>query len=345
MKRVIELYNVTKDYKIPNENEKYKRFWEKLLFPKYKTIHAVDNISFQIGKGEIVGYLGLNGAGKSTTIKMMTGIIVPSCGEIFINGDRPYENRVRNMKDIGVVFGQRTQLWWDLPLIESFKVLKEIYKIDEITYKSTLNLYEELVHVEELYGKTVRQMSLGQRTLCDILAAFLHNPSIVFLDEPTIGLDITMKKKIRQLIKSLNESRNTTVVVTTHDIGDIDALCERIIVLDKGKLVYDDLVQNLKKIYGIKKKIKILVHNEMNSNEQKMQLIKSQIHNLCNNNGLIIEEKDISISDCWININVNMDYIKIFEIVSLLQREILIHDVIVENVTTEDILLMIYEEL
>ena len=180
----------------------------------------------------------------------MSGVLEPTRGQIQVNGLVPYKNRTRNAENIGVVFGQRSQLWWDLPLIESFKLLKDIYLIPDKDYKEMMELYKSLVDIEPLLHKAVRQMSLGQRTLSDILAAFLHNPKIVFLDEPTIGLDVSMKAKIRDLIKGLNERKNTTVILTTHDMGDVDALCERIVIIDHGKMIYDNDIEHLKTYFG-----------------------------------------------------------------------------------------------
>ena len=250
MENVIELKNVDKEFKVLNRHEGLKGSFQDLFSRDYKIVKAVNNVSMNIKPGEIVGYLGPNGAGKSTTIKMMTGVLQPSHGEILVNGRVPYKNRTANAQNIGVVFGQRSQLWWSLPLIESFKLLKDIYGIPDQEYKDMLALYESLVNVKELYSKPVRQMSLGQRTLSDILAAFLHNPPIVFLDEPTIGLDVSMKAKIRNLIKALNKEKNTTVILTTHDMGDVDALCERIIIIDKGTMLYDNDIEHLRSFFG-----------------------------------------------------------------------------------------------
>ena len=197
-----------------------------------------------------MGYLGPNGAGKSTTIKMMTGVLEPTSGNIEVNGIVPYKNRTRNSAGIGVVFGQRSQLWWSLPLVESFKLLKDIYLVDDKSYSDMLELYRSFVDIDPLLHKTVRQMSLGQRTLSDILAAFLHDPGIVFLDEPTIGLDVSMKATIRELIKGLNKEKQTTVILTTHDMGDVDALCERIVIIDHGKKIYDNDIDHLKGFFG-----------------------------------------------------------------------------------------------
>lgn len=246
----IVMKNVVKEFKVLNRHEGLKGSIKDLFSRDYKTVTAVDNISVNIKEGEIVGYLGPNGAGKSTTIKMMSGVLEPTRGEILVNGVVPYKNRTRNAENIGVVFGQRSQLWWSLPLIESFKLLKEIYMIPTADYDRMLELYRELADIESLLHKPVRQMSLGQRTLSDILAAFLHNPKIVFLDEPTIGLDVSMKAKIRELIKGLNKEKNTTVILTTHDMGDVDALCQRIIIIDHGSMIYDNDIEHLKHYFG-----------------------------------------------------------------------------------------------
>lgn len=246
----IVMKDVAKDFKVLNRHEGLKGSVKDLFSRDYKTVKAVNDISIKIPKGQIVGYLGPNGAGKSTTIKMMTGVLEPTRGEIVVNGAIPYKNRTKNAENIGVVFGQRSQLWWALPLIESFNLLKDIYLIPDKEYKEMLDLYRSLVDLESLLHKTVRQMSLGQRTLSDILAAFLHNPSIVFLDEPTIGLDVSMKAKIRELIKELNRQKKTTVILTTHDMGDVDALCERIVIIDHGKMIYDNDIDHLKTYFG-----------------------------------------------------------------------------------------------
>ena len=247
---VVVMKNVSKDFKVLNRHEGLKGSLQDLFSRDYKIIKAVDDVSLSVEKGEIIGYLGPNGAGKSTTIKMMTGVLEPTSGEIMVNDLVPYKERTRNSENIGVVFGQRSQLWWNLPLIESFKLLRDIYMVPEKDYQDMLELYRSLVDIEPILHKPVRQMSLGQRTLSDILAAFLHNPGIVFLDEPTIGLDVSMKAKIRDLIKGLNERKNTTVILTTHDMGDVDALCERIVIIDHGKMIYDNDIEHLKTYFG-----------------------------------------------------------------------------------------------
>ena len=248
--QALVMKNVCKDFKVLNRHEGLKGSIQDLFSRDYKTISAVKDVSLEVARGEIIGYLGPNGAGKSTTIKMMTGVLEPTSGEILVNGQVPYKNRTENCENIGVVFGQRSQLWWSLPLIESFKLLRDLYMVPQQQYEDMIELYRSLVDIEPIINKPVRQMSLGQRTLSDILAAFIHNPAIVFLDEPTIGLDVSMKDKIRALIKGLNKEKNTTVILTTHDMGDVDALCRRIVIIDKGMKIYDNDIEHLKGYFG-----------------------------------------------------------------------------------------------
>ena len=256
----IVMENLCKDFKVLNRREGLKGSIQDLFSRDYKTVSAVKDVSVTINKGEIVGYLGPNGAGKSTTIKMMTGVLEPTSGKILVNGLVPYKDRTRNCENIGVVFGQRSQLWWALPL-ESFKLLRDLYMVPQKEYDEMIELYRSLVDIEPILHKTVRQMSLGQRTLSDILAAFLHNPGIVFLDEPTIGLDVSMKSKIRDLILGLNKEKNTTVILTTHDMGDVDALCKRIVIIDKGSKIYDNDIEHLKTYFGSYRTLRVRLDN------------------------------------------------------------------------------------
>jgi len=253
----VVMKNVCKDFKVLNRHEGLKGSIKDLFSRDYKTVSAVKDVTMTVNRGEIIGYLGPNGAGKSTTIKMMTGVLEPTSGEIYVNGKVPYRNRTENCEKIGVVFGQRSQLWWSLPLIESFKLLRDLYMVPKNDYDAMIDLYRSLVDIEPILHKPVRQMSLGQRTLSDILAAFLHNPPIVFLDEPTIGLDVSMKAKIRELILGLNKEKNTTVILTTHDMGDVDALCRRIIIIDKGTKIYDNDIEHLKNYFGSYRTLKL----------------------------------------------------------------------------------------
>ena len=216
-----------------------------LVKKEYEVIYAVRDLSFHIDEGEIVGFIGPNGAGKSTTIKMMSGILTPTTGSILIGGDDITKYRKRVVKNIGVVFGQRSQLNWDLRLGESFELLKHIYQIDQSEYEKTLDVMDGILGIKEIIGKPVRQMSLGQRMKGDLVASMLHSPKVLFLDEPTIGLDVSTKYALRRFIKEINEIRKTTVILTTHDLGDIEELCERLIIINHGVMVEDG---NLRRI-------------------------------------------------------------------------------------------------
>jgi ABC-2 type transport system ATP-binding protein len=330
MGTIIEIKNVTKEFKTLNRHEGLKGSLKDLFSRDYKTVRAVDNVSMSIEQGEIVGYLGPNGAGKSTTIKMMTGVLEPTSGEILVGGNVPYKNRSKNAAEIGVVFGQRTQLWWALPLIESFRLLKDIYQISDKDYNDMLELYKSLVDIEPLLHKPVRQMSLGQRTLSDILAAFLHNPKIVFLDEPTIGLDVSMKAKIRMLIHELNRQKNTTVILTTHDMGDVDALCRRIVIIDKGKMLYDNDIEHLKGFFGSYRTLKIRVDGDMNT---EAEAIKTEVPDF-----------KVSSDDEWISVLVDEEKTKVLDVLGLLQKTHNIRDMKLEEISTEDVIKKIYEE-
>lgn len=332
MQNIIEIRNLSKEFKVLNRHEGLKGSIKDLFSRDYRIVKAVENISMNIEQGEIVGYLGPNGAGKSTTIKMMTGVLEPTSGEIIVNGNIPYKERSKNAQEIGVVFGQRSQLWWALPLIESFKILKDIYRISDSDYDQMMKLYGSLVDIEPLLHKPVRQMSLGQRTLSDILAAFLHNPKVVFLDEPTIGLDVSMKSKIRTLIHALNKEKNTTVILTTHDMGDVDALCRRIVIIDKGKMLYDNDIEHLKSFFGSYRTLKIIPEGD----------IKEQCSAL--ENELKKFGVSVSVDEEWISILVNEEKANVIEVLNSIQKNHRIGDMKLEEISTEEVIKKIYEE-
>lgn len=254
---MIEVNNISKEFISPKKYPGLKGAIKGLFSTEKEKKTAVDDISFSIADGEIVGYIGSNGAGKSTTIKMMTGILKPTKGECLIDGINPAVNRMANAARIGVVFGQRTQLWWDLPLSESYTILKEIYDVSDEDFKKQLDFLNNTLGLEEFFHKTVRTLSLGQRMRADLGAALIHNPKVLYLDEPTIGLDLVVKDKIRDAILEINEKYNTTVILTTHDIEDIEKLCNRIIVIDKGRKIYDGTLTDLKETYGTTRKISV----------------------------------------------------------------------------------------
>ena len=247
---IITVKDLSKNFKV------YKRrtgFWGSLsstVSRQHDTIKAVDNVNFTLERGELVGYIGANGAGKSTTIKMLTGILVPTTGHIDVMGLTPYHRRKENARRIGVVFGQRTQLWWDLPVIDSFELLKHIYEIPQNLYKQNLEFFSELLQLEPVLSTPVRKLSLGQRMRCDLTAALLHNPEILYLDEPTIGLDVVAKEQVRQFLTQVNVERQVTVILTTHDLNDVEKVCQRLIIIDNGKIIYDGEIDALKKRYG-----------------------------------------------------------------------------------------------
>lgn len=247
---IIETKQLTKEFRVFRRREGLRGAIADLFQRDYRILRAVDGLDFRVEQGEIVGYIGANGAGKSTTIKMFTGILRPTSGEIKINGLIPYRERERHTRNIGVVFGQRSQLWWDLAVIESFRLLGKIYRIPGPALKQRIGYFTEILELSGFINQPVRSLSLGQRMRCELAAAFLHDPPLVFLDEPTIGLDVLAKAKIRSFLQEINRKQGTTVLLTTHDLGDIEALCSRIIIIDRGKQVYEGSLEELRRRFG-----------------------------------------------------------------------------------------------
>ena len=247
---MIRVENVTKTFERQKRKEGFGGAVQGLFSRRYETIMAVDDISFEIARGEVVGYIGPNGAGKSTTIKMLVGVLVPTSGNIQVGGLVPHENRIENARRMGVVFGQRTQLWWDIPVSESFGLMRHMYKIPPKRFRENMELFSDILGLDEFLNTPVRQLSLGQRMRSDLCAALLHDPAILYLDEPTIGLDVVVKENIRDFIKEMNQERNTTVILTTHDMSDVEKLCSRVMVIDSGSIMYDGSLEQLKERYG-----------------------------------------------------------------------------------------------
>ena len=243
---MITMEHVCKSYKIAKRNAGLGEAFKALFRREYETIHALNDVSFTINDGEMVGYIGPNGAGKSSTIKILSGILTPDSGTVLIDGRIPYKNRIEHVKEIGVVFGQRSQLWWDVPVIDSFELLKDIYSISTPKYNNNLEELTELLNLKELLRTPTRQLSLGQRMRCEIAASLLHSPRILFLDEPTIGLDAVSKLAVRDFILKQNKTHNTTVILTTHDMQDIEALTNRIILIGKGQILIDGTLDDIK---------------------------------------------------------------------------------------------------
>lgn len=245
---LIEVKDVYKEFKVYKREKGLFNNLKSLIIRNYEIKNAVDNISFSIKQGELVGYIGANGAGKSTTIKMLAGILVPTTGEVRVDGIEPYRHRKENAMKIGVVFGQRSQLNWDLPMEDTFELYKKMYKINDQLYNRNVEMFVELMQMQDFIRKPVRQLSLGQKMRAEIAIALLHDPKILYLDEPTIGLDVLVKEKIRGFIRELNKEKHTTVILTTHDMKDIDQICNRIIMIDKGKLISDSTLNEFKEI-------------------------------------------------------------------------------------------------
>ncbi|CEG25869.1 ABC transporter ATP-binding protein [Bacillus sp. B-jedd] len=246
----IEVSGLRKDFKSYSSRSGLSGAFRDLFTRNYKTLRAVNDINFTVKQGEMVGYIGENGAGKSTTIKMLTGILTPTSGDIVVNGMNPHKQRERFVQTIGVVFGQRSQLWWDIAVQESFRLLKKVYKVSDADYNSHMDHVIKTLDIGPLLDKPVRKLSLGQRMRCELAAALIHNPPLLFLDEPTIGLDVLVKLRIREFLKEINEKYNTTILLTTHDLSDIEALCERVIMLDEGNIIYDGSLNHLKEKWG-----------------------------------------------------------------------------------------------
>lgn len=244
---MIEMKDICKSYKVAKRKGGFQEACRSLFHREYEVIKALDHVSFTIGDGEMVGYIGPNGAGKSSTIKILSGILTPDEGSCLVNGRTPWKEQVSYVKDIGVVFGQRTQLWWDVPVIDSYELLKDIYGIPQATYNRNLEELTALLNLEELLKTPARQLSLGQRMRCEIGASLLHSPSILFLDEPTIGLDAVSKLAVREFILRQNKEHKTTVILTTHDMQDIEALTQRIILIGKGRVLIDGTLDEIRR--------------------------------------------------------------------------------------------------
>ncbi len=243
---MIQVEHVSKSFRIAKRNPGMKEAVKSLWHREYEVVEALKDISFSIKDGEMVGYIGPNGAGKSSTIKILSGILTPESGTVSINGRIPWKQRKEHVKEIGVVFGQRSQLWWDVPVMDSFYLLKDIYSVPKQQFQESLTELIELLNLKEIARTPARQLSLGQRMRCEIAASLLHSPKILFLDEPTIGLDAVSKLAVREFILKLNQTKKTTVILTTHDMQDIEALAKRIILIGKGKILSDGTLLELK---------------------------------------------------------------------------------------------------
>ncbi|MBR2712657.1 MAG: ATP-binding cassette domain-containing protein [Bacilli bacterium] len=315
---------ISKTFKVSKRSSGMKAALKSFFKRNYEYIDAVKDISFSIEKGEIVGYIGPNGAGKSTTIKMLSGILLPTAGNIRVNGFNPFKDRKKYVSNIGVVFGQRSQLAWDIPAEDTFDLLRDIYKLDDKKYQKNKEELIKLLNIEEIIKKPVRSLSLGERMRCEICASLLHNPKILFLDEPTIGLDAQSKKIVRDFIIKINKEKKVTVILTTHDMMDIDALAKRIILIGKGKILYDGSLNKLKNEYGSYKKISIKTNDTIKEINLKGIISKKKIDGGYN---LIIDSNIISVS----------------KIVNHLSKYH-INDLDIDNEQIDDIILKLYQD-
>jgi len=321
---MIEVKNLSKTFKVYKRNQGLSEAVKALFNRRYEKVQALDNVSFNIEEGEMVGYIGPNGAGKSTTIKIMSGILNPDKGQCIINGRTPWKDRINHVRDIGVVFGQRSQLWWDVPVIDSFSLIKDIYKVSENQYKKNIKELTQLLNIGDIIKTPTRQLSLGQRMRCEIAASLIHNPKILFLDEPTIGLDSISKISVREFIKDINKERKTTVILTTHDTQDIEALTKRIILIGKGKVLLDGQLDDLKEKFNKERTITLNYYGDLNQ--------------VCN--GLKISEK----YDGRAVIEVDTNIISVSESIGYLSSKVNIIDVQVSSTTVEDFVIGLYKE-
>lgn len=321
---MIELKGISKSFKVAKRNAGLGNAFKALFNREYEVVKALENISFTINDGEMVGYIGPNGAGKSTTIKIMCGILTPDSGECIIDGRTPWKNRIAHVREIGVVFGQRSQLWWDVPVIDSFELIRDMYKINEKLFKTNLDELSQLLDLGELLKTPARNLSLGQRMRCEIAASLLHNPKILFLDEPTIGLDAVSKIAVRKFIKRLNAERGTTVILTTHDMQDIEALTNRILIIGKGKLLLNGSLDELKK----------------HASERKTLVIKyrGKVPNICTGMSLI------EASEGQVVISLDPSAVQVSDAIAYFAAQTDLLDVSVSDITTEEMVASLYKE-
>lgn len=327
---MIKVENLSKEFKISKKYPGFKGALRSFFSTEYTIKKAVDDISFEINDGEIVGYIGANGAGKSTTIKMMTGILTPSSGRIIVDGVIPYENREKNAKNIGVVFGQKTQLWWDLDVSETFPLLKDIYGVSDEDYEERMNYFKEILGLDEFFLSPVRTLSLGQRMRADLAAALIHNPKIIYLDEPTIGLDVVVKESVRKAIKDINEKYGTTIILTTHDLNDIEELCNRIIIIDSGKKIYDGELEGVKEQFGYLTTIEIQLKDKSNIEKINFARFKD-------------DDFKLNMKESKINITFNKNNISSADIIGEVMKKSKVIDFNIKETSIEDIVKKMYK--
>ena len=320
---ILSLKNINKTFKVKTKSSNSKNFFKNFFDRKFEKIQALKDVSIDINQAEIVGYIGPNGAGISSSIKIMCGILKPDSGQCTVNGIVPWKNRIKNARQIGVVFGQRSQLWWDVPVVDSFELLKEIYRIPKRIYEKNLSELISLLKIESIVKMPLRQLSLGQRMRCEFVAALLHDPKILFLDEPTIGLDSTSKVIIRDFIRKINSERKTTVILTTHDMQDIEAIASRIVLIVKGCVLFDGSIEKFKELALKNKTIKI----------------KYCAGTLPDRDDILIDK----VSNCEYKVRLNSKDTDISEVIRYITDHLNILDISISEVNLEDVVLQIYK--
>lgn len=331
---MIYVENLRKEFKKTIKEPGVLGSFKSLFHPKTEKIVAVNDISFNVPEGEILGFIGPNGAGKSTVIKMLTGILTPTSGKCTINGRNPNENRKSYVKEIGVVFGQRTQLWWDLPLRETYAVLKEIYEVPDDKYHKRMAFLNEILDLEKFITSPVRTLSLGQRMRADIAASLLHSPKVLFLDEPTIGLDVVVKDNIRNAVDYINKQEKTTVILTTHDLADIELLAKRIVMIDKGSNVFDGTISELKSKYGQIREL----HFDTDTENVK-DILSYKEHFDFNDEDITVETEGSSVK-----VRFNSEAVPVSDMLSYTLGRINIKDISVKDADIEEIIRRLYKQ-
>ena len=321
---MIELRHIRKEFRVAKRGSGFGQAVKALFHKEYETIHALQDVSFTIGDGEMVGYIGPNGAGKSSTIKIMSGILTPDGGTCRINGRVPWKERTAHAREIGVVFGQRSQLWWDVPAADSFDLIRDIYRIEDDAYRRTLARLTELLDLGELLKTPVRQLSLGQRMRCEIAASLLHSPKILFLDEPTIGLDAVSKIAVRDFIRAINRENRTTVILTTHDMHDIEALTERILLIGRGRILLDGSLSDLKACHSACRTIRVAYEGSRLPAFEQMKILKDR--------------------DGHAEIALDTAVLSVPEAISLLSSQVEIRDLSVSGESVEELVVSLYQE-
>ena len=330
---MIYVEDLRKEFKKIIKEPGFKGSVKALFKPKTEIVKAVDGISFEVGKGEILGFIGPNGAGKSTVIKMLTGILTPTSGYCRINGQIPQDNRKDYVREIGVVFGQRTQLWWDLALRETYAVLKEIYDVPDEQYKKRMDFLNEILELDSFITSPVRTLSLGQRMRADIAASMLHSPKVLFLDEPTIGLDVVVKENIRNAIKKINAEEGTTVILTTHDLADIEQLCERIVMIDKGKKVFDGGIGELKRNFGDVRTLRLELANPADADKLDYS----------GRFGLTEDNISVELENGCAAVRFNSSAVSVEDVISYTLSTVHVKDMNIRDVEIEEIIKRLYK--